>query len=94
MLRYRAMEHKQGKVSHSLLQLTETDRNGKLARFLAPLVNWATSRRNKITRYIMEILTGVDRNASLPKYHRQTFGNRVKALRQTTGPAAAKGGGT
>ena len=90
MLRYRAMEFKQGNVSTSLIQLTETDRNGKLASFLAPFVNWFTSRRNKITRFIMEILTGVDRNSELPKYHHKTFGKRDQSKREINGPAAGR----
>ena len=90
MLRYRAMEFKRGNVSTSLIQLTETDRNGKLASFLAPFVNWFTSRRNKITRFIMEILTGVDRNSELPKYHHKTFGKRDHLKRQINGPATTR----
>lgn len=90
MLRYRAMEFKQGNVSTSLIQLTETDRNGKLASFLAPLVNWFTSRRNKITRFIMEILTGIDRNSELPKYHHKTFGKRDQSKREINGPATTR----
>ena len=90
MLRYRAMEFKQGNVSTSLIQLTETDRNGKLASFLAPFVNWFTSRRNKITRFIMEILTGVDRNSELPKYHHKTFGKRDHSKREINGPATTR----
>ena len=90
MLRYRAMEFKRGNVSTSLIQLTETDRNGKLASFLAPFVNWFTSRRNKITRFIMEILTGVDRNSELPKYHHRTFGKRDHPKREINGPATTR----
>ena len=90
MLRYRAMEFKRGNVSTSLIQLTETDRNGKLASFLAPFVNWFTSRRNKITRFIMEIFTGVDRNSELPKYHHKTFGKRDHLKRQINGPATTR----
>ena len=90
MLRYRAMEFKRGNVSTSLIQLTETDRNGKLASFLAPFVNWFTSRRNKITRFIMEILTGVDRNSELPKYHHKTFGKRDHSKREINGPATTR----
>src|SRR5580704_8080439 len=47
MLRHRAMEAKQGKVSFADRQLAETDRNGKLATIVAPLANWATARDNK-----------------------------------------------
>ena len=84
------MEFKQGNVSPSLIQITETDRNGKLASFFAPFVNWFTSRRNKIFRFIMEILTGVDRNSELPRYHHKTFGKRFQSKRETNGPAAGR----
>jgi len=39
MLRYRAVEHKEGRVRWSRSELGKTDRNGTLARFLAPLAN-------------------------------------------------------
>jgi glycerol-3-phosphate dehydrogenase subunit C len=84
------MEFKQGNVSTSLIQLTETDRNGKLASFLAPFVNWFTSRRNKIARFIMEFLTGVDRNSELPRYHHKTFGKRNQSKREINGLAAGR----
>ena len=48
MLRYRAMEEKQGKIPFADKQLAETDRNGKLATLVSPLANWATARDNKI----------------------------------------------
>jgi len=73
MLRYRAVEAKQGKVGTAELQLAKTDRNGKLARFLAPLANWATDRTHEFARGIVEKLTGLDKRASLPKYHTKTF---------------------
>ena len=39
MLRYRAVEHSQGKVGFVARQLTDTDRNGRLARPVAGLAN-------------------------------------------------------
>ena len=39
MLRHRAMEERQGKVSFADRQLAATDRNGKLATLVAPLAN-------------------------------------------------------
>src|SRR4029079_5850187 len=44
ILRARAAERRQGKTSYTQQQLAEMDRNGKLARFAAPLVNWASKR--------------------------------------------------
>ncbi|HUI21027.1 MAG TPA: heterodisulfide reductase-related iron-sulfur binding cluster [Methylocella sp.] len=73
MLRYRAVEAKRGKIATADLELAKTDRNGKLARFLAPLANWATDRSHKFARSILEKVTGLDKQASLPKYQAKTF---------------------
>ena len=56
----------------------KTDRNGTLARFLAPLANWGSRRDNKLTRPLLEQFTDVDRNADLPKYNSRTFVARAK----------------
>jgi glycerol-3-phosphate dehydrogenase subunit C len=79
MLRYRAVEAKEGKVPLAQRELTKTDRNGTLAGMVAPLANWASDRHNKLTRPAMEKITGVDRNAALPAYHGRTFAMRAKA---------------
>ena len=42
MLRYRAMEERQGHVPFVDRQIAETDRNGKLATLVSPIANWAT----------------------------------------------------
>jgi glycerol-3-phosphate dehydrogenase subunit C len=60
-------------------QLAKMDRNGKLARPVAPLVNWASSKDNKLTRGLMEKTAGIDAKATLPKFHARTF---VSAARQ------------
>jgi glycerol-3-phosphate dehydrogenase subunit C len=73
MLRARAVEAKNGKKDFTQGQLAEMDRNGKLARFAAPLVNWASNKKNRLTRPVMEAATGIDRDASLPKFHAKTF---------------------
>ena len=73
MLRYRAVEAKQGKAHTADRELAKTDRNGKVARFLAPLANWATDRANKVMRGIVEKVTGLDRRAFLPKYRAKSF---------------------
>jgi len=73
MLRYRAMEFKQGKVAFAHRQLTQTDRNGKLAAKMAPLANWASARGNGFTRPILEGVAGVHRDAELPQYHSPSF---------------------
>jgi glycerol-3-phosphate dehydrogenase subunit C len=78
MLRYRAVEHREGRVHLAQRELTRTDRNGKLAGMIAPLANWASDRHNKLTRPVMEKITGVDRDAALPAYHGRTFAMRAK----------------
>ena len=78
MLRYRAVEARKGKVPLAERELTKTDRNGRLAGMVAPLANWATETGNKLTRPAMEALTGIDHNASLPKFHGKTFTVRAR----------------
>ena len=79
MLRYRAVETRKGKLSFSEKQLTETDRNGTLARVAAPLANWASDRKNKLTRPVLEKVGGVHREAALPKFHGRTLTMRAKS---------------
>jgi glycerol-3-phosphate dehydrogenase subunit C len=79
MLRYRAMEAKQGKLGFGVRQLTETDRNGRLAGPVAGLANWASDIGNTLTRPILEQAAGVHREAALPKFHGKTFVLRAKS---------------
>ena len=78
MLRYRAVEAKEGKVGFAHRELSRTDRNGKLAAPVASLANWASDQSNGLTRPAMEKLTGIDRNAALPAFHGRTFAMRAK----------------
>ncbi|MGF1639892.1 MAG: heterodisulfide reductase-related iron-sulfur binding cluster [Rhodospirillales bacterium] len=78
MVRYRAVERRQGKVPFAVRQLTETDRNGKLAAPLAPIANWATRCGNTLTRPLLENVAGVHRDAHLPAYHGATFERRAR----------------
>jgi glycerol-3-phosphate dehydrogenase subunit C len=73
MLRARAVEAKNGKKSFTQSQLAEMDRNGKLARFVSPLVNWASDKNNAPMRTVMEKTAGIDRDAPLPKFTAKTF---------------------
>src|SRR6266550_4665950 len=73
MLRYRAVEHREGRIPLAQRELVKTDRNGHLAAAAAPLANWASDRGNRLTRPLLEKLTGIDRKAALPKYHGRTF---------------------
>lgn len=93
MLRYRAVEHKEGKVRWARGELGKTDRNGELAKFAAPLANWASDRKNTLTRPILEKVAQVDRNAELPKYNGRTFVMRAKQAPppvNTSAPAAGR----
>src|SRR5258705_12757969 len=58
MLRHRAAELKAGKDDKVTAQLTETDRNGKLAALAAPIANAANA--NPAARAVMESTIGVD----------------------------------
>ena len=82
MLRYRAADHGARASSFVQGELAKTDRNGRIAGLLAPLVNWASARRNRPTRRILA-LAGIHRDAALPRFHRTTF------VRQTRAQAAA-----
>ncbi|MFQ5971663.1 MAG: heterodisulfide reductase-related iron-sulfur binding cluster [Alphaproteobacteria bacterium] len=79
MLRYRAVEAREGKVSWAVRQLTETDRNGRLASGAAAQpVNWASRRGNRLTRPVLDRVAGVHRDAALPKFHGKTFVRRAR----------------
>ena len=93
MLRRRAIEHKNGEVPFAVSQLTETDRNGKLAGAIAPLANWASDRANGLTRPVLEAAGGVHRDAELPKFYGKTFVARAESntpARDTAAPAKAR----
>jgi glycerol-3-phosphate dehydrogenase subunit C len=79
MLRYRAVEFKEGKVSWARGELGKTDRNGEMAKYVAPLANWGSDRHNRLTRPVIEKIADVDRNAELPKYNSRTFVMRAKS---------------
>lgn len=79
MLRYRAAERmKRGGTPFFEKQLTETDRNGKMATLAPGAANWASARDNGLTRPLLEKVAGVDRKAELPKFHGKTFMTRAK----------------
>jgi len=79
MLRYRFAELARGKAGGIPDELAKTDRNGKLGGAVASLANWATDRRNKLTRPLMEKVADIHRDAALPKFHGKTFALRAKA---------------
>ena len=73
MLRHRFANTGKNKGEFIQKQLAEMDRNGTLARPIAPLVNWASNVDNTLTRPMMEKVTGIDAKAPLPKFHSRTF---------------------
>jgi glycerol-3-phosphate dehydrogenase subunit C len=79
MLRYRAVELKKGGVGFAAKQLTETDRNGRMAGAVAPVANWASATGNGLTRPVLQAVAGVDARVDLPKFHGKTFTARAKA---------------
>ncbi|NQV82438.1 MAG: glycerol-3-phosphate dehydrogenase [Rhodospirillales bacterium] len=68
MLRYRAWEAKNGKVSFAAKQLTQTDRNGKMGCGMSSVANWACDTSNSLTRPVMQAVAGIHRGAELPKF--------------------------
>src|SRR5690349_16786567 len=68
MLRYRAMEEKQGKVPWADRQLAETDRNGKVVGMAASVANWATHRDNTTVGPMVREAAGLHPDAELPTY--------------------------
>lgn len=76
MVRYRAAEFRRGERDLVDKELAKTDRNGRLAGSLAGLVNWATRRKNKLTRPAMEKVAGIDRDAAMPFFYYNTFERR------------------
>jgi len=73
MLRYRAMEAAQGKVSFADRQMAETDRNGRLAGMVAPITNWATKRGNGTVGLMLRAQAGLHPDAELPRYSNRTL---------------------
>jgi glycerol-3-phosphate dehydrogenase subunit C len=88
MLRHRFVEAKTGgnNAEFTQRQLAEMDRNGSAARFVAPIVNWASS--NTVSRALMEKTAGIDRKATLPKFHARTFVSAARQQENDVNPAA------
>lgn len=73
MLRYRALEFSQGKVSTPRKVMAQTDVIGPLASTVAPLANWAMKEGNHLTRPLLEKTMGVHREAAIPKFQAKTL---------------------
>ncbi|MDP6953778.1 MAG: heterodisulfide reductase-related iron-sulfur binding cluster, partial [Alphaproteobacteria bacterium] len=91
ILRARSADLAQGKLGWADKALAKTDRNGKLARPVAPVANWASDRRNRLTRPVMQAVAGIHQDASLPRYHGKTFTMRAKEAPAVNADAPAAG---
>ena len=78
ILRQRAAKRRRDGGDFVREQLGETDRNGKLAKPVAGLANWATSLDNQPVRRVMQAVAGIDAAALLPQYHAKTAADRLR----------------
>jgi glycerol-3-phosphate dehydrogenase subunit C len=78
ILRYRAAKRRAGERDFMRDQLGDTDRNGKLAKPVAGLANWATARKNTPLRKLLEAVAEIDAEAELPKYNARTAADLLK----------------
>ena len=82
MLRYRAAQKKQGKLSSIPRQLAEIDRNSKFGVMFSKFINWFSDIKNKLFRKILQFIAGIDVRVQLPKYNSETFSNFFKKNNQ------------
>jgi len=92
MLRYRAFEKKNAGIPFFDKQLTETDRNGKVASAFAGLANWCSNTSNALARRLLQAVAGVHKDVELPKFHRRTLVARAKTENQVVNAAAPANG--
>ena len=79
ILRYRAARRKAGHRAFVREQLGKTDRNGKLAKPFAGIVNAMSARKNTPLRKLLEAIAEIDAEAELPTYHSRTATDRLKS---------------
>ena len=80
ILRHRAAKRRKDGGDFMRDQLAETDRNGKLVAPVAGVVNWATAKRNKPVRKVMEAVAGIAAEADLPRFHAKTAESLYRTL--------------
>jgi glycerol-3-phosphate dehydrogenase subunit C len=92
LLRHRAALRKAEGKEFVREQLGETDRNGRAAKHVAGIANWATKLENRPARAALEKVAGIDRDAELPRFHRKTAEDRLRDMPppDPTGPAYGK----
>jgi glycerol-3-phosphate dehydrogenase subunit C len=78
MLRHRALQKKNKKLPTVASQLAKVDRNAKIGIMFSKIINWASNIKNKFTRKILELVSGIDMRVKLPTYNSETFTNYFK----------------
>ena len=78
MLRYRAIEHKKGETKTMDKMVSDTDMTGKMGTGMASIANWAVKSDNSLTRGMMESVTGIHKEAALPKFSGKTLEKQVQ----------------
>ena len=73
MLRYRTFQDKQNKLPKIPKELAKIDRNANLAKISPALANWSSDKKNSLTRRPLEMISGIDKDAELPKFEKKTF---------------------
>ena len=71
MLRARAAQFKNNDIPKIQQRLGETDKNGKLGCSVSGLANWAGNCSNGLTRPLLQAVTGIDKNAALPRFNKK-----------------------
>ena len=82
MLRYRMAQKKNDKITKTTRQLAKIDRNAKIGIVFNSIINWISDVKNKLFRKILEIFTGIDKRAILPKYNNETFSKYFKKFKK------------
>lgn len=77
MLRYKAYKFKEKQVSFVKEQLAEVDRNATVLGLAAPIVN-AANKEGSVVRPILQKLTHIDKNASIPRFSNTTLVRQLK----------------
>jgi glycerol-3-phosphate dehydrogenase subunit C len=90
MIRYRAVEKRNGSIGFFEREFAKIDRNSRVMGLVAPLVNWATKRNNYIARVLVEKVAGVHRDSALPCFHASTFSVRAKVDAAVEAPAEGR----
>lgn len=62
--------------------LSKTDGNGKIGILFSAIANFLITKKNILARFLIELLVGIDKTASLPKFNALTFKNYIKKLKK------------